>query len=204
MKSWSLPLACYSPHQLFQPMRGSMKCACKLKVWHVSIQKNRVPANFSETSSCQVIHPPIRTATTPNQPENPSSSIWRSVPYLHGISESVDGRLNPNNVTIAHKLSYPLGSNHGHAKEPLPINLSNPVHGLWYYLHWTNRPLSRNKAKKAAGIGEVALYKFVSRTILNRRRSHFQLARHLYLRTCLFPKGTWSNRSPTFGRAWRE
>ncbi len=63
------------------------------------LQSNGHPANFIK----QATRPPRGTTTIRNQPENAPPSIWRSLSYIQGSSESVTRRLNPYNVKVAHK-----------------------------------------------------------------------------------------------------
>ncbi len=80
------------------------------------LQSNGYPINFIK----QATRPPRGTTTTSNEPENAPPTIWRSLPYRQGISESVARRLNPYNVKIAHKPHSALRSNVVHIKEPIP------------------------------------------------------------------------------------
>ncbi len=80
------------------------------------LQSNGYPINFIK----QATRPARGTTTTSNEPENAPPTIWRSLPYIQGISESVARRLNPYNVKIAHKPHSALRSNLVHVKDPIP------------------------------------------------------------------------------------
>ncbi len=76
------------------------------------LPSNGYPINFIK----QATRPPRGTTTTSNEPP----TIWRSLPYIQGISESITRRLNPYNVKIAHKPHSALRSNVVHVKDPIP------------------------------------------------------------------------------------
>ncbi len=71
------------------------------------LKSNGYPINFIR----QATRPPRGTTTTSNEPGNAQPTIWRSLSYIQGISESVARRLNPYNVKIAHKPHSALRSN---------------------------------------------------------------------------------------------
>ncbi len=80
------------------------------------LQSNGYPINFIK----QATRPARGTTTTSNEPENAPPTIWRALPYIQGISESVARRLNPYNVRIAHKPLSALRSNLVLVKDPVP------------------------------------------------------------------------------------
>ncbi len=80
------------------------------------LQSNGYPINIIK----QATRPPRGTTTTSNEPENAQPTIWRSLPYIKGISESVARRLIPYNVKIANKPHSVLRSNLVHVKDPIP------------------------------------------------------------------------------------
>ncbi len=80
------------------------------------LQSNGYPINFIK----QATRPPRGTTTTSNEPENAPPTIWRSLPYIQGISKSAARRVNPCNVRIAHKPHSALRSNLVHVKDPTP------------------------------------------------------------------------------------
>ncbi len=80
------------------------------------LQSNGYPINFI----IQATRPARGTTTTSNEPENAAPTIWRLLPYIQGISDSVARRLNPYNVKIAHKPHSALRSNLIHVKDPVP------------------------------------------------------------------------------------
>ncbi len=98
-------------------------------------------------------------------------------------------------ITPFRRIYYPTASQ-GH--------LPNPMLGLWYDLYRTNRPPSRNKAQRTPRLCQATRYKLVYRITLHGYRAHLQLAGHPYPWICQLPKGTRSDRSPTFGRTQRE
>ncbi len=80
------------------------------------LQCNGYPINFIRHAT----HPPRGTTTTSNEPENAPTNIWRPLPFVQGIYESVARRLNPYNVKIAHKPHTASRSNLAHVKDPVP------------------------------------------------------------------------------------
>ncbi len=80
------------------------------------LQRNGYPINFIK----QTTRPLRGTATTSNEPQNAPPTIWKSLPYIQGISESVARRLNPYNIKLAHKPHSALRSNLFHVKDPIP------------------------------------------------------------------------------------
>ncbi len=78
------------------------------------LQSSGYPINFIRQATC----PPRCTTTTSNEPEKAPPTIWRSLFYIQGVSESVARRLNSNNVKIVHKPHSALRSRLVHAKTP--------------------------------------------------------------------------------------
>ncbi len=80
------------------------------------LQSTGYPANFIKEAT----RPPRGIFAIPNQPENAPPTIRRSFPYIQNIPESVDRRLNPCYVKIAHRPHSPVRSNLVHFKDPVP------------------------------------------------------------------------------------
>ncbi len=71
-------------------------------------------------STWHLTTPSLEFSLTGGEPENAPSTIWRSLPYIQGISESAARRLNPYNVKNAQKPHSALRSNLVHVKDPVP------------------------------------------------------------------------------------
>ncbi len=139
-------------------------------------------------------------ATTSNEPENAPPTIWRSLPYIQGISESVARRLKPYSVKIAHKPHSALRSNLVNVKDPAPtlqrrkIIYQIPCPGCdKTYTGQTGRLLGTRL--RTSTRCQTARYKLVPRTALHGHRPHLQLAGHPYAWICQLPKGKRSDRS---------
>ncbi len=134
---------------------------------------NGYPINFIK----QATRPARSTTTSSNEPEKPPPTIWRSLPYIQDISESVAGRLNPYNVKIAHKPHSALRSNLVHVKDPIPtlqrrkVIYQIPCSGC-DKTHWTNRSSSRNKAQRTPLLCQMTRYKLVSCATLHGHGAH--------------------------------
>ncbi len=126
------------------------------------LQSNEYPANFIY----QANRPPRGTTKIPSQPENALPTTWRLLPYIQDIYESVVRRLNLFRFKIAHKPHSVLRSNLVHVKDPSrpyrdekSFIKSHAPHLLGLVLHWTNRPPSRDKAKRSSGLSQATRYK---------------------------------------------
>ncbi len=160
------------------------------------LQSNGYPINFIK----QATRPSKGTTKTSNELENAPPTIWRWLPYIQGISESVARRLNPYNVKIALMPHSALRSNLVHVKDPAPtlqwrkVICQIPCSGC-------DKTYTGQTERRGSVIW--ARYKLVSRTTLHGHGPHLQLAGHPYPWICQLPKSTRSDRSPSFGRIQR-
>ncbi len=139
--------------------------------------------------------PPRGTSTTSNEPEKARPTIWRLLPYMQGISESVARRLNPYNVKIALKPHSALRSNLVHVKDPVPtlqrrkVIYQIPCSGCDKTNTGQTGRLFGTRLKEL----QAVRCKLVSHTALHGQRPHLQLAGHPYPWICQLLKDTRSD-----------
>ncbi len=89
----------------------------------------------------------------------------------------------------------------------LPTSPTPPWDPNLFTLKTPSQPYSGVKSSTKSPVRvatRLTRYKLVSRTTMHGHRPRLQLAGHPYPWICQLPKGTWGDRSPTFGRTQRE